>query len=147
MKLSNERILLDTNILVHLLRGRRAAELLERAYQIGQRSPRSAISVVSKGEIKSLARQFSWGSDKLEKVDALLASIPSMDITARSVHDAYALLDHASVERGAPLGKNDLWIAASALVTESVLLTTDGDFDPLVDRGLRVERVSEHELR
>ena len=29
------------------------------------------------------------------------------------------------------MGKNDLWIAATAAVTQSKLLTTDGDFDHL----------------
>ena len=29
------------------------------------------------------------------------------------------------------LGKNDLWIAATAVVTEATLLTSDGDFDHL----------------
>jgi len=29
------------------------------------------------------------------------------------------------------MGKNDLWIAATAAITESKLMTTDGDFDHL----------------
>jgi predicted nucleic acid-binding protein len=29
------------------------------------------------------------------------------------------------------MGKNDLWIAATAFVTKSTLLTTDDDFDHL----------------
>jgi tRNA(fMet)-specific endonuclease VapC len=147
VKLAEEKLLLDTNILVHLLRGRRAAEQLESTYSLGQRSPRPAISVISKGEIKSLAQQFEWGTDKLEKIDSLLAAMPSIDITARVIHDAYAKFDHSTLQRGTQLGKNDLWIAASAYVTDSTLLTTDGDFEPLLDLGLRVERIPPHALK
>ena len=61
MTVASTQLLLDTNILVHIFRGRTAAAVLERKYQLGQRSPRPAISVVSKGEILSLALQFGWG--------------------------------------------------------------------------------------
>lgn len=108
MKLVEEKLLLDTNILVHLLRGRRAAEQLESTYSSGQRSPRPTISVISKGEIKSLAQQFEWGRDKLERIDAMLAAMPAIDISARVVHDAYAKFDHSTLQRGTHLGKNDL---------------------------------------
>jgi predicted nucleic acid-binding protein len=51
------------------------------------------------------------------------------------VIDAYIDLDIASQRhpKGARnMGKNDLWIAASAMVSGAYLLTTDGDFDHLV---------------
>lgn len=53
-----------------------------------------------------------------------------------------ALLEHCAVfdafceSRGRTLGKNDLWIAATAAMTGAVLLTTDKDFDPLHQEGL-----------
>jgi tRNA(fMet)-specific endonuclease VapC len=73
--------------------------------------------------------------------------MPSIDISARVIHDAYTKFDHSTLQRGTHLGKNDLWIAASAYVTDSTLLTTDGDFEPLLDLGLKVERVAERELK
>jgi tRNA(fMet)-specific endonuclease VapC len=39
------------------------------------------------------------------------------------------------------MGKNDLWIAAVAIVQEAVVLTTDQDFDHLNPTFLRVECV------
>lgn len=36
------------------------------------------------------------------------------------------------------MGKNDLWIAASAIETESVLLTTDRDVDHLSPMHLKL---------
>lgn len=38
MKLANQQLVLDTNILLHLLRGKKAAEILEREYKISSRS-------------------------------------------------------------------------------------------------------------
>ncbi len=35
------------------------------------------------------------------------------------------------------MGKNDVWIAATASVVEAVLLTTDADFDHLDPRFLK----------
>ncbi len=40
--------------------------------------------------------------------------------------------------RAIALGKNDLWIAATAQVTGAAILTTDRDFDPL--HGLFLQR-------
>lgn len=41
MKLTGEQLVLDTNILLHLLRGRKAAEIIEREYKVSGRSPRA----------------------------------------------------------------------------------------------------------
>ena len=44
---------------------------------------------------------------------------------------AYAPIDVFSHSQGIDMGKNDLWIAATASVTGATLLTTDKDFDHL----------------
>jgi len=43
----------------------------------------------------------------------------------------YATLDSFCESVGQPLGKNDLWIAATAAVIGATLLTIDRDFDRL----------------
>jgi tRNA(fMet)-specific endonuclease VapC len=43
--------------------------------------------------------------------------------------DAYVEIDCFS--KGRSMGKNDLWIAATAKVTGATLVTSDGDFDHL----------------
>jgi hypothetical protein len=75
MRLPSRQLVLDTNVLVHLVRNREAGQLLESEYGIRDRRPRAIIPVVVKGEIKSLAIQFGWGGDKLTKVDDLLAQL------------------------------------------------------------------------
>ena len=143
MKLAAKQLVLDTNILVHLLRGDQTGQAIEREYKVGQRTPRAVISVVTKGELKALAYKFGWGRDKHERLDAMLAALPAADISHGSVHEAYANLDFTSEKLGVKMGKNDLWIAATTLVVSGVLLTTDADFDHLFPTLplLRVERV------
>ena len=58
MNLPGEQLVLDTNILIHLLRGKDAGQLIERHYGIAQRSPRTVISTVVKSELKALAYKF-----------------------------------------------------------------------------------------
>jgi predicted nucleic acid-binding protein len=83
------------------------------------------------GEIYSLARQFHWGPKKIAAVTALLDNLVVQDINAPEILAAYGEIDHASRECGRAMGKNDVWIAATAKVTGATLLTTDRDFDHL----------------
>ena len=39
------------------------------------------------------------------------------------------------------MGKNDLWIAASAVITNARILTTDGDFNHLDPDFISVDRL------
>jgi tRNA(fMet)-specific endonuclease VapC len=147
MRLEGAQLVLDTNILVHLLRGKHAGQVVERLYGVSQRSPRAIISVVTKGELKSLAYKLDWGPDKRARLEAMLAGLPAADISHTAVYNAYADLDFRSMLLGIKMGKNDLWIAATTSVTGGVLLTTDGDFDHLAQTGLRVERLLDEQLR
>ena len=62
MNLRGEQLVLDTKILLHLLRGKQAGQVIERRYKVSQRTPRAIISVVTKGELKALAYKFEWGT-------------------------------------------------------------------------------------
>jgi tRNA(fMet)-specific endonuclease VapC len=64
VKLVGLQLVLDTNILVHWLRGKAPGERLRADYDLGGRQPRPVVPVVVKAEIKSLALQFNWGADK-----------------------------------------------------------------------------------
>lgn len=147
MRLQGEQLVLDTNILYHLLRGRAEGQLIEREYGVGQRIPRAVISTVVKGELKALGYKFNWGAANHRRLDELLAALPVVDISHSTVIGAYAQLDHVSSTSGYRMGKNDLWIAATAKVTGGVVLTTDGDFDHLNPTHVRVEKISVEGLR
>jgi tRNA(fMet)-specific endonuclease VapC len=139
--LPSAQLVLDTNILLHLLRGRADGQQLEQRYQIAARNPRAVVPAVVRGEIKALAYKFGWDSAKHARVDEMIAKLPIVDITPMPIVDAYARIDCFSHQRGVSMGKNDLWIAAAAQVLEGVLLTTDRDFDHLPPEMVRVERV------
>jgi tRNA(fMet)-specific endonuclease VapC len=141
VKLEGEQLVLDTNILVHWLRGKDAGLKLREDYELGARRPRPIIPLVVKAEIKYLALQFKWGDQKNEQLDALLRELPVADISSEAVIQGYARIDNESRQVGRRMGKNDLWIAAVAAVQGAVILTTDKDFDHLPANVVRVEYV------
>lgn len=123
--------LLDTNILLHLIRGNNLGQTIDQIYNLRSSLGTSMISVVTVGESYSLARKFNWGQDKCESLEKLLDEIVWIDINHPDILDAYAILDHESQKLGRTMGKNDVWIAATARTANVPLLTTDRDFDHL----------------
>lgn len=124
--------LLDTNVLLALLRAGTLGEYIDATYQPRQAKFRPLVSVVSVGEILSLARQFGWGAKKVADISKLLDNLVVEDINFPEILAAYAEIDHASRVGGRKMGKNDVWIAATARVTGATLLKTDPDFDHLI---------------
>ena len=101
-------------------------------------------------EIKALAMCRNWGAQRLAILERLLAKFVLVDIMAEKVIDRYVQIDaysqgkhpkHKSGFSARNMGKNDLWIAATASVTESTLLTTDKDFDHLSPGWLSLVRL------
>jgi tRNA(fMet)-specific endonuclease VapC len=79
----------------------------------------------------SLARKWNWGQGALARLLHLLGQFVWVDINRSPILDAYGEIDRLSDRVGRPMGKNDVWIAAVAKVSQLTLLTTDGDFDHL----------------
>ena len=109
------------------------------------------ISVVSHGEILSFAHQRNWGTNKIQAVQNFISKIIILDINSGDLKliDTYAEIDAFSKGKlsGNPLGKsaivmgkNDLWIAATAKVASATLLTIDGDFDHLNEKFITVKK-------
>ena len=124
--------LLDTNILLAYVRWQALAQYIEATYGLGKRSPIPIISIVSEAEIRVLAQQNKWGAFKMrlleEKMLDFLTIIP---IPYRDIVSAYVEIDDYSRRQGRVMGKNDVWIAATARVEIATILTTDRDFDHL----------------
>ncbi|WP_423924766.1 PIN domain-containing protein [Candidatus Palauibacter sp.] len=141
MSASHDRVLLDTNILLGLAR---KAPWAERAYQefdLGNREVVSFTSIVCKGEILAIAEKRGWAQTKRSRLEQILHQFPTVSIDEPQIVHAYALID--AWTRGtavdspgvAPppkparrMGKNDLWIAATAHTAGAALLTADEDF-------------------
>ena len=123
--------LLDTNVLVATIRAGALGQHIDETYKPRQARFKPLISVVSVGEMLSLARQFGWGAKKTAEIGRLVENLVVEDINTPEILAAYAEIDHASRLGGRKMGKNDVWIAATAQVAGATLLTTDKDFDHL----------------
>ncbi len=123
--------LLDTNIVVALIRGNPLGQRINAQYKLQHNLYRCLVSVVSVGELIALGRAFGWGRQKLSKLRGLLEELVWIDINSWDILEAYGEIYDISNQSGRSMGENDIWIAATAKVTGAVLLTTDKDFDHL----------------
>jgi tRNA(fMet)-specific endonuclease VapC len=133
--------LLDTNILVHLIRGDALGKAIETNFALAGSLSRSLISVVTVGEMYSLARRWGWGQNKLDQLQALLSQLVWIDLNHPDILETYAELEDISHRAGRSMDKNSLWIAATAKVSGTTLLTLDSDFDHLAAANLSLVRV------
>jgi tRNA(fMet)-specific endonuclease VapC len=131
--------LLDTNIVLALLRWNPLGQAIEATYGLRAALDRNLVSVVTVGEMLSLARQFGWGRAKTTALDVMLGELVWIDINHPRILEAYGELDHECRRVGRPMGENDVWIAATARVSGTTLLTTDSDFDHL--HGTWIDRI------
>ena len=133
--------ILDTNILVHYVRNDRTWARIRMDYQLLVVVPTPLISIVTAGELRSLARQRSWGRDKRDRMDFALGYFKIVPIDSPEQVSIYAEIDNFCLERGRVMGKNDLWIAATAALTDARLLTSDANFQLLDGAFLNLEWV------
>lgn len=145
------KYLFDTNIILHYLRESDVMRFVEKNYQPFYESNEVWVSIISFGELRSLAIQNRWGEQKYRKLLLFLNRLIPMDINAEDIFDRYAeidsfsqgkLLNHTLGSSARNMGKNDLWIAATASILEANLLTTDSDFNHLNGVFLSVEQLS-----
>jgi predicted nucleic acid-binding protein len=132
--------LLDTNIVLAYLNRSAISEFLNLQYQPLSSENRVCISAVTIGELKSISIQSNWGKKRIEDLNALLELFTIVDINISPLIQLYAEIDAFSQNKlpekhlgmsARNMGKNDLWIAATAPYMEANLLTTDKDFDHL----------------
>lgn len=124
-------LLLDTSIVIHLVRDNQIGRRVDAIFKIRRRADRPLISIVTVGECLSLVRQFGWGPTKAEALEALLRELVIVPIDSRPVLERYGQFHSWTKSIGRTLGHNDLWIAATAAAAGAHLVTTDRDFDPL----------------
>lgn len=124
-------LLLDTSVLIHLLRATALGSRIIDEHSLRNRGERPLTSIISVGEAMAFAKKRGWGTPKVSKLHELIHQLVIVDINSTEVLESYATADAFCEGRGKALGKNDLWIAATAAATGALLLTTDKDFDPL----------------
>lgn len=144
------RFVLDTNILISYLKENRIRQEVQNNFQPFKTGNIPILSVISLGEIESLALRNYWGSKRRDAVKRLINSCVITDINSRDVIKRYAEIDAFSQGKLSDLplynssrnmGKNDLWIAATSSILEAKLITTDKDFTHLDKVFLELEFV------
>jgi tRNA(fMet)-specific endonuclease VapC len=128
---ANSLLLLDTNVLLHLVRGKATGLALDKAFGVRTRPDKPLISVVTVGEMMALATRLNWGPKKVADLKHVAEQLVVVDIRNQTVLEKYAEIDDFLVRHGRKVGDNDIWIAATAAVSGAHLLTSDKDFDPL----------------
>jgi predicted nucleic acid-binding protein len=144
------RYVLDTGVLLVYLREKQIAGFIDAKYQPLNSPNIPIISVVTLGELNSIAIQNKWSLSRISKMDEFVKQFLIADINVSSVIRKYAEIDAFSQGKltGKPasfsarnMGKNDLWIAATAAVLDAPLITLDKDFQHLDKAFLALELV------
>jgi tRNA(fMet)-specific endonuclease VapC len=130
----SQGIVLDTGILILLVRGGKLADAIAAKYGLLQLPYRPLVSAVTHGEVWAFAGRNSWVAGKRKALANALENVVTLDIRGDDVISAYVEIDLVSWKKpkgSACMSDNDKWIAATARVTDSLLITLDKDFDHL----------------
>lgn len=141
-------LLLDTNILIYLSKS--SEHLLLNS--ISDPEDKTFISVTALAELKSIALQNNWGQKKWKAIEKIINRSALLEIN-ENLLEIYAQIDAYSQRKNSSfqeypfatprnMGKNDLWIAATAALLNLTLVTTDKDFDHLHKVFLEVKRIT-----
>lgn len=132
--------LLDTNIIIVYSKDGAVARRIEEEYKLFTTKNSLAVSIVTIAEINSLVHQQGIAGKRRENLNRILENIYKIDISYADILQKYEEIDAFSqckhqrlVSNFTPknMGKNDLWIAATAAALNVPLVTTDKDFNHL----------------
>ena len=134
-----KNLLLDTNIIIGLIR---STDLAQSLSVLNPNGTLMYISVATLGELKSIATYNKWGDKKLHILEYLLKDVVQIIDISKILVDLYVEIDTFSQcknprfttyshQSARNMGKNDLWIAATASFLGLTLVTTDKDFEHL----------------
>lgn len=151
-----KNIVIDTCVFIHIVRdtitGKKCIEALEKYDEAAN----VIVSVVTKAELESFIVQNHWGKPKIDRLNKILEEITYIDISNADqlLIDSYTEIDAFSKRKttdksgnllkgsARKMGKNDLWIAATAYSLDIPLLTTDEDFDHLNNTLMNVKKIN-----
>jgi tRNA(fMet)-specific endonuclease VapC len=140
--------LLDTNLIIIYSRESRIAKKIEDDYKLFDEKNSLAISVVTLGEIDAFTKKLGIGDRRKRKIEAVVSRLAIVSINTKEIITRYGDIDAFSQRKlkqdkgnfsARNMGKNDIWIAATASAYDLTLLTTDKDFDHLRGEYLKLE--------
>ena len=142
------KYLLDTNIIINLVRNDDFERKFNETYIVPQNTLITSVVVI--GELQAFALKQKWGKRKLKGLNRIINKLIIYPIRIQQIINRYAEIDaysqnkltEKSLELSARnMGKNDLWIAATASVYNMTLMTMDKDFEHLSEVFLELEMV------
>lgn len=115
------RYLLDTNICIYIAK-RRPVEVMQRfdSLQVGA----VVMSVVTYGELCYGAAKSRYAEESRGRLNRLVELIPARPLPP-GAGPAYGSIRATLEQAGTPIGANDLWIAAHALVEGLTLVSNN----------------------
>lgn len=116
--------LLDTSIIVPFFRG--SADIRARLEQ----AARVYLSSVVLGELYYGAEGAKLPQEQLDKIEYLAGTCTEL-VCDRGTARHYGRIKQALRQRGRPIPENDIWIAATALQHDLVVVTRDRHFQEM----------------
>lgn len=130
------RYMLDTNILIYLIKNKPPA-IAERINALDA-SDELCMSFVTYAELLKGAERSSRKAEVLKRLSDLTRSIHVRYAASASLCEHYAVQFTRLRTAGTPIGANDLWIACHALADDCTLVSNNlGEFERV--SGLRLE--------
>lgn len=124
----------DTNLLINHIRKRSLPPA------------QAIIPIIVVGELEAFSLKAYWSAQKIDFTRYMIDRYPIADLEPQII-PVYAQVDAFSQGKlktvplnssARNMGKNDIWIAATALYLDMELHTMDNDFDHLPALGLRL---------
>ena len=132
------KYLLDTSTLSFLMHD---SPQVKRHFRFLQQSDYPFTCPIVKGEILFGIFRLPEGKrrrDLQQKANEAFSVVPC-DPMPENVEETYAQIKVAAEQQGTRLNECDLWIAATALALDAILVTSDSDFQRITGQGLRLE--------
>jgi predicted nucleic acid-binding protein len=79
--MSDRLFLLDTNVVLTLVRGETLAAHIDSTFGLRDSKVRPLVSIVTHGEVRVLARRNGWGERKLAALRDALDSLVAVDVS------------------------------------------------------------------
>jgi len=99
-------LLLDTNIIIHLVRGDTVGQAVDSPFGLRVRAERPLVSAVTLGEALAFAQWRSWGTERIARLRDLLRELPLVSISTQPVLDRYVGIDTFLKRTGRSLSDN-----------------------------------------
>ncbi|RIZ66545.1 MAG: type II toxin-antitoxin system VapC family toxin [Methylococcales bacterium] len=122
----NEKIALDTNIVIDIFNNKKNIITILNSYQT------IYLPITVCGELLFGAKNSAKYQENEQKCHAFISNCNLLNIN-ELIAEEYAKTRNELKKKGRPIPENDIWIAATCIVNNVPLLTFDSDFNHVND--------------